>query len=277
MIPGIDVSDNNGHVYWPSVAASGKHFVIAKVSQGVSFRDPTFAYNYAQMRRVGMKRGGYHFADPTCNPVDEANLYVGIVKANGGFEIRPILDLEQTGGKTPAQLQAYARMWGYEVQRLTGFKPILYSYTSFIAENELHTIADLFDLWLADYSSQPDNGGWPREPLMWQYSDTGRVTGIQTDVDLDWCMGDLSSILVPQPPVKPSETLLREGDTGERVKVLQTDLNKILHTHIAEDGDFGPITEATVRAFQCVAHISIDGVAGPQTFAAIERYLKGDK
>ncbi|MCF8566930.1 peptidoglycan-binding protein [Alicyclobacillus tolerans] len=273
MIPGIDVSNNNGHIYWPSVAAQAVRLGIAKVSQGIGFRDAFFAYNYAQMRRVGITRGGYHYADPTCDPVAEARLYVSIVKANGGFEIRPILDLEDALGKDAAQLQAYARMWGYEATRLTGLRPMLYSYSFFIRENALHVLSNQFDLWLADYTTgPPDAGGWPVGPLMWQHSEKGTLRGIQGPVDLDWCMGDLQSILAPVPhPV----VLLRLGSHGEAVEQLQHELNQTTHTHLAIDGIYGPITQAAVRAFQYLARIEVDGIAGPQTMAALAARLKG--
>lgn len=265
----LDVSNNNGYPYWPSIAAQAFTVGIAKVSQGTTFRDNVFAYNYAQIRRVGLHRGGYCFADPTCDPTQEAQLYVNIVQANGGFEVRPILDLEVTG-KSDAELIAHARMWGYEVMRLTGLRPILYSYSSFIQEHGLHVLADQFDLWLADYTiGPPDLGGWPREPLVWQYSDSGYVRGISGAVDFDWLL-DLNAILVPQKVV-----LLRIGSIGEAVKQLQTELNRILHTDIAEDGIYGPITAATVRAFECMYHLTIDGIAGPQVEGKINQILKG--
>ena len=53
---------------------------------------------------------------------------------------------------------------------------------------------------------------------------------------------------------------LRKGVTGEPVKILQTKLG------VPADGDFGPATEAALKAYQTKNHLAADGVAGPDTF-----------
>ncbi|WP_165989478.1 D-Ala-D-Ala carboxypeptidase family metallohydrolase [Streptomyces sp. YIM 98790] len=45
---------------------------------------------------------------------------------------------------------------------------------------------------------------------------------------------------------------------------------------LAIDGDFGPATEAAVRRFQSAYGLSVDGVAGPQTFNKIYQLQDGD-
>jgi|SRR3989344_2213362 len=56
---------------------------------------------------------------------------------------------------------------------------------------------------------------------------------------------------------------LRQGNTGEQVKCLQTKLN------ITSDGIFGPITKATVINFQKSHNLVPDGIVGPKTRGAI--------
>lgn len=63
-------------------------------------------------------------------------------------------------------------------------------------------------------------------------------------------------------------SILRRGDTGLAVKVLQ----KLLNTYgykLKVDGIFGEITEAAVKAFQKKYALTVDGVAGPKTFDAL--------
>jgi hypothetical protein len=63
--------------------------------------------------------------------------------------------------------------------------------------------------------------------------------------------------------------LLRRGNSGEAVRVLQASLAAILDRNLAVDGVFGPITETAVRDVQRLYRISVDGVYGPQTRQAM--------
>ena len=64
--------------------------------------------------------------------------------------------------------------------------------------------------------------------------------------------------------------MLQEGDTGAAVKTLQTRLNAWGAT-LAVDGDFGSATLAAVKAFQTAHHLSMDGIVGPLTWAALNQ------
>ncbi|XVV17239.1 peptidoglycan-binding domain-containing protein [Actinoplanes sp. CA-131856] len=59
---------------------------------------------------------------------------------------------------------------------------------------------------------------------------------------------------------------LKRGSRGPAVKTLQTRLNERGTPRLGVDGDFGPATEARVKAFQRSARISVDGVVGPVTW-----------
>ena len=63
-------------------------------------------------------------------------------------------------------------------------------------------------------------------------------------------------------------TLLALGQKGEAVRQLQAAL-VAAGQGIAVDGDFGPRTQAAVRAFQGGARLAADGVVGPLTLKAL--------
>ena len=71
--------------------------------------------------------------------------------------------------------------------------------------------------------------------------------------------------------LKPAPPTLLRGSTGWQVKRLQ----RLLRSHgqlgpPAElDGDFGPVTEAAVRAFQALHGLEPDGIVGPLTWGAL--------
>jgi peptidoglycan hydrolase-like protein with peptidoglycan-binding domain len=55
------------------------------------------------------------------------------------------------------------------------------------------------------------------------------------------------------------------GNQGTAVYWLQFDLNQCYARHLAQDGIYGPLTEAAVRYAQGQVHITQDGIYGPQT------------
>ena len=72
-------------------------------------------------------------------------------------------------------------------------------------------------------------------------------------------------------------TALRRGATGPSVVVIQTELNRISQSYpaipkvIPVDGIFGARTEASVRKFQEVFGLDVDGVVGKATWYALVR------
>ena len=63
---------------------------------------------------------------------------------------------------------------------------------------------------------------------------------------------------------------LWRGDTGERVKALQSALARNGGWYAGKiDGDFGPRTEGSVRAYQNDRGLTVDGVVGSITAAAL--------
>ena len=67
----------------------------------------------------------------------------------------------------------------------------------------------------------------------------------------------------------PAESyILRQGDQGEAVRELQRRLSEKGFT-LNADGIFGAKTAAAVKAFQKAAGLTQDGIAGPNTWAAL--------
>jgi hypothetical protein len=63
--------------------------------------------------------------------------------------------------------------------------------------------------------------------------------------------------------------LLKEGSRSQLVKDLQRELKEKGFDPKGVDGQFGPHTEAAVKAFQKAHKLSADGVVGPQTWKAL--------
>ena len=73
-------------------------------------------------------------------------------------------------------------------------------------------------------------------------------------------------------------TPLRRGTSGPSVVTVQTELNRISQSYPAipkipvVDGIFGAQTEASVRKFQEIFNLTVDGVVGRSTWYALVRY-----
>lgn len=67
-------------------------------------------------------------------------------------------------------------------------------------------------------------------------------------------------------PAYPELTI---GDTGEDVKRAQLRLNVHMGPMLKGTGVFGPVTLAVTEAFQTLKHLEVDGIIGPQTWAAL--------
>ena len=62
--------------------------------------------------------------------------------------------------------------------------------------------------------------------------------------------------------------VVRRGSEGQPVRSLQY-LLRARGRAVAVDGDFGPRTDAAVRAFQRSRRLAVDGVVGPATWRAL--------
>lgn len=79
------------------------------------------------------------------------------------------------------------------------------------------------------------------------------------------------------PPVQKTDLQKRAEYIGSRCAELQQKLNKLGYSCGKADGIFGRNTEAALLKFQKDNGLSVDGYAGPATFAKLEQLLLGAK
>ncbi len=181
---GIDVSHYQGEVDWAAVKAAGITFAIAKATQGASEVDPRFTQNWAGIKAAGLVRGAYHFFDPSVNAETQAENFIATVQLEAG-DLPPMLDIEVSEGVSAEGIDADIQVWLTKVADAYGITPIIYSDLSFIRDN-LASGFSAYPLWLADYSATPPTapGDWDAW-LIWQYSQSGSVSGVDGNVDRD--------------------------------------------------------------------------------------------
>ena len=87
--------------------------------------------------------------------------------------------------------------------------------------------------------------------------------------------------LIGTSPTALAQPVLARGDSGPAVERWQKDLNRWLaierpdEPQLIEDGLFGRRTEAATRSFQKAMNITVDGIVGPETRAALQGYFEG--
>jgi GH25 family lysozyme M1 (1,4-beta-N-acetylmuramidase) len=199
---GIDVASYQGYPDWDAVASSGISFAFTKATEGTTYTNPTFNYNWAWMAYEGLYRGAYHFARPGSYPsvydnaVNQADYFLNVVQPQSG-DLQMVLDLEVTGGLSPSALWAWTQAFINEVYYWTGAPGIIYTGYYFWRDSLGNPRDNLnCPLWLAAYVSDPSRyvpaawGTWS----FWQYTSSGRVPGISGNVDLDYFNGGLDRL-----------------------------------------------------------------------------------
>ena len=146
-----------------------------------------------------------------------------------------------------------------EIIQAAGRKCGLYSSTNFITTKLQASRLRQFPLWIAEYGSKLH---YPGTVWAWQYTSTGRVSGIKGHVDCN------HGYFAQQQ--NTSDGLLRKGDTGAAIKLLQHRLN-LVGSQLTVDGIWGVQTDSAVRNYQYKAGLTVDGIVGPKTQAALIR------
>ncbi|WP_055482642.1 GH25 family lysozyme [Sphaerimonospora mesophila] len=151
LMYGEDVSNHEPNHDW---TASPAKFGIIKATEGLSFRDSTFARFWQELDEKGIVRGAYHYGHPKNDPIAEAEHFLSMVNqhpAKPGDLL--VLDLETTNGRSVAHVNAWAKAWLAHVKAKTGVTPMFYSGWNF-ANTYGHGLAE-YPLWVAHYSKAP--------------------------------------------------------------------------------------------------------------------------
>jgi len=168
-VQGYDVSYFQGAFDWSTAHVP---FGYARISDGTGFIDPQFDGNWARMKSAGVLRGAYQFFEPAQDPVAQANLMVQKVGRLGEGDMPAMIDVEVTGGQSPATIAARVRTWLQIVESGTGRRPIIYTGSFFWEDNVRDTTFGQYPIWIAAYGVSCPSlpAGWTNW-LMWQYSD----------------------------------------------------------------------------------------------------------
>lgn len=191
-VKGIDVSQKQETVDWNTVKNSGVGFAILRAGYGdeLSQADTAFEANYDGAKAAGLKVGVYYrsYALDEADAVKEANVCLSIL--NGKTLDYPLfLDIEEDSQYAlPAeQVSAIAAAFCKTVAD-AGYRAGVYSYADMLSNKLTGSVLAPYDKWVAhvDVSAPRYSGNY----TVWQYSHTGTVPGVSTQVDLDYSYRD---------------------------------------------------------------------------------------
>lgn len=197
-ILGIDVSEFQQEIDWAQVKAAGIEYVMIRVGwrgqeQGMLTADTMAQANYAGARAAGLKIGAYFFSQAITEQeaVAEAEFAMNLIR-DWELDMPLVYDWEYVGDHArtaemdPRLLTDCTKAF-CDTVALAGYEPMVY-FNVFQSEYLLY-LEELtaYPFWLAMYTEEMD---YPYAVDMWQYSCTGQVPGIETDVDLNlWFPG----------------------------------------------------------------------------------------
>ena len=268
---GIDCAKWQGTINWAKVKSAGVQVAILKATDKNNGPEPAFARNYAGATAQGIKVGCYRYvyARTVAAAENEARKVLAVIQGKA-MPAGVWLDVEDktlrgipraTMLKMIAAMTKIIQAAGYQVGIYTN--PDWYNHVLDVSKITL-------PFWVASWGT--NNGKPQRKPTVkaqhtlagWQYTDKGRVAGINTAVDLSQIYQ-----LIGQTK-NADDGLLRKGDKGDDIKLLQHRLN-LLGWQLTEDGIWGVQTDSAVRGYQYRAGLTVDGIVGAKTKAALIR------
>ncbi|MEV0691478.1 peptidoglycan-binding protein [Streptomyces sp. NPDC050388] len=289
-VKGIDTSrwNHGSAINWNSVAASGQKFVFHKASQSTGWVDPYFNQDFKASAAAGLMNSGYHFyAEGTGSA--QADHFIRTLRTAGytgkaAGQLPPVIDLEHHNGACPAYATTtHISTFINKIKSSFGVAPIVYTSKWFV-DDCLKGNGSVFSttpLWQPRYQSGSNEPaalpGANRSWSFWQHSETGAVSGISGNVDLNVYRGTLTQLramanigtgTTPAPAPLPSWPVLKYGATGVDVRALQYLLNARGYATTV-DSSYGPATQNQVTAFQRANGLAADGITGPATWSKL--------
>ena len=192
---GIDVSQYQGNIKWESIKLIHNEFpvgfIFIRATMGALKKDTKFNKNWKGALKQNKPFGAYHYFRPNENATKQAQNFIRTVKLRSG-DLPPVLDIEEhPRNKSMAELKSELKIWLDLVEAHYKVKPIIYSSDKFFT-HFLEKEFNGYPLWIANYNTWMKN---PKEHWdIWQFSERGKVNGINGYVDLNIFHGNLSKL-----------------------------------------------------------------------------------
>lgn len=196
-VRGVDVSHYQGEIDWETLADQGICFAFIKATEGSTYQDSRFAYNWENANKTDLHIGVYHFFSYDSEGKTQAENYINTVPMVEGM-LPPVVDVEFYADKeaNPASWEKAQGILSDLIDALESYyemKPIIYvtrgTYSLYLTDAYTE-----YDIWIRSILSKPhlpDHREW----TFWQYSNRGRLDGYRGDkpyIDMNVFNGTLA-------------------------------------------------------------------------------------
>lgn len=224
---GIDVSEWQGNIDFQAVRDAGIEAVYIRSSEGNDYVDHYFESNYAKATEAGLKVGFYHYvtARTVEEGIEQARFFASVVSTKI-IDLRLAMDFESFGNLSVQEINEISEAFLTTLEEVTGKEVVIYSDASNARDVFSRELAENYPIWVAEYFVEEpfDNGKWETW-VGFQYSDRGRVSGINGSVDRDEYTNGIfldERSTLPESENKPvtertAEYIVRRGDTLTKI------------------------------------------------------------
>lgn len=284
---GIDISRWQGYPNFANVKNDVDYVIIqAGYGKYSSQKDSSWDYNISNCKKNNIPVGvyWYSYARSVADAHAEAKACLEVIRGYK-FEYPIYYDLEENLGAMGMTLVSNIADAFCSDLEAAGYFAGIYISRSPAQSYLTDAVKKKYALWLAEYAPQLNYSG----PVgMWQYSSTGKVSGISGNVDMNYCYEDYPMLIknaglngYTKPPANTLDTTgFKKGDKNDGVLatkeliIIAHNLG-IIQQKVDNNNSFGDGTEKAVNEFLKSIGKNQNGIAGPNFITTLTDKIKG--
>lgn len=196
---GIDVSHYQGKINWSAVPLDpNARFVYIKATESSGIVDEYYRQNLYEARKAGIPAGVYHFFSPSASAMMQLKNFFENVDPRQQ-DLVPIIDVEKRGRGSALDFHGKLSAVLRETEKHFGAKPIIYTGVNFYNEHLAGRYLG-YKFMIARYGDEPPTLFDDVPIVLWQFTSSGYISGIQGKVDRSCFLDNysLADIIMPK-------------------------------------------------------------------------------
>lgn len=280
---GVDVSKHNGTINWNNF---NKDFAIIRlgwIANSQNEIDERFEENYRACKEHNIPVGVYVYTYVKTNErLKECAKWVVSKLQGKQLDLPVYFDLEDNSLTSLGKNKLTSMVIDFNtIIEQNGFWAGLYGNPNWFRNYlNIDELKKRYTIWIAHYGV--DQNKYNGQYDLFQYTSTGRASGINGNVDLNIMYRDLISEIKGTNANKPVEPQKPVQSGDNTIRTIQSWLNSNYNTNISVDGYYGNETRrALTKALQCELNkqyhrgLAEDGLFGNLTYNACPNIRQG--